>query len=66
MKLTLVLLIVCLLAVSPMLVAMVQMVGVPVSDGIAFAADNGGDEESMSMWDWWVLYWTTHLDDWPW
>jgi len=24
-----------------------------------------GDDHEMEFWDWLVLWWTSHLDDWP-
>lgn len=34
--------------------------------GVAHAAGVNGDDDAMSFWDWCVLWWTTHLGEWPW
>lgn len=63
MKLALILLVVCLIAFGPMVTA-----GLPVSvpGDLAMAADGvDGDDDNWSFWDWCVLYWSTHFDDWP-
>jgi hypothetical protein len=36
-----------------------------VLDGLAYGADLDGDDHEMEFWDWLVLWWTSHLGDWP-
>ena len=62
MKLTLILLVVCLMVLGPMVTASLPM---SVSADVALAADGVGDDDNWDFWDWCVLWWTTHLDDWP-
>lgn len=59
MKLALILLIVVLIALGP--IALPQL----CTADVATAAEPDGDDGDMEFWDWCVLWWTTHLDDWP-
>lgn len=62
MRTIVVVLVLCLIALTPMLSALTPEF---CSADVAMARDESGGESAMSFWDWCVLFWTTHLDDWP-
>ena len=63
MRTIVVVLVLCLIASAPMLSALTPAL---CSADVAIARDEGSAGESeLTFWDWCVLYWTTHLDDWP-
>lgn len=63
MRKTLILLIVLLLVTAPVLTSVL-----PAVCGADVASATGaqdGDDDAMSFWDWLVLWWTMHWDEWP-
>jgi len=61
---TLVLVVLLVLFLIPVLTpAIAPALELPGSTASAAAVD--GDDDNWSFWDWCVLWWTTHLGDWP-
>lgn len=63
MKRYVVILVLCLFVLVPVLTAPLPS---PCSVDVAAAMDEGSNGESeLTFWDWLVMYWCCHLDDWP-
>lgn len=64
MRLTLILLVVLALVMGPMVASITPAVE-RVAGTTAAAWTIGGDDDGWDLWDWIVLGWTWHWDDWP-
>ena len=62
-RLIVVSLLLLLLFVAPILTSAVAP-ALELDVAAAAAVESDGDEE-MSFWDWCVLWWTTHIGEWP-
>lgn len=62
-RLLLVLLVLCLLATAPMVTVEAPILG--GADVVMAADEPDAGESELTYWDWCVMWWTAHLDDWP-